>query len=372
MKTTKTLKIADIRRDSGAQFRVGGLDKSHVSELVEVIKDGGTLPDIIVFFDGALYWLADGDHRIEAHLEAGLNEIEANVSKGPQIEARRFGRTANAKHGLKRDEQTKRAIVIDALTNDPEWKDYSNVRLAHACGVTEGFVRKVKKEIGFDTSYSTKYVHPKTGKVTTMKTAKIGSKTEESPKPKVHLSSTHTQPETQAFIDSEEVIKSANEDYEEEFADDDEFVNDSKEVEEPEANVIVKSGPPARQLTETEKQIEELPVLKALSMFGHRGHLFRVQANLWHTCHAAIKGVRAKGSHWRYTTGPITDALQAVAQLPDPIEWEGCAACKGSGRVGERADPCHMCKGGFTIHRNQGVSADVVKKAAEELIASHS
>ncbi|RYG54963.1 streptomycin biosynthesis regulator, partial [bacterium] len=102
MKNAKSLLIAAIRRDSGAQFRVGGLNEQHVADMVEAIERGDKLPAIVVFFDGAFYWMGGGDHRIEAHIRTGKKKIEAEVRDGTQADAEFYGAGDNADHGLVR------------------------------------------------------------------------------------------------------------------------------------------------------------------------------------------------------------------------------------------------------------------------------
>jgi hypothetical protein len=63
---------------------------------------GAMFPPVVVFFDGAEYWLADGFHRILAAKQLGLAEIAADVREG--------GR-ANVSHGLKRFNRDKRNAV---------------------------------------------------------------------------------------------------------------------------------------------------------------------------------------------------------------------------------------------------------------------
>lgn len=108
---------------------------------------------------------------------------------------------------------------------------------------------------------------------------------------------------------------------------------------------------------------ESLPLYESLSKYGHGGRIFRDQADLYYNHAETLKKVRALGAHVRYTSGPLTDAIRSLVAIPDPAEWEGCPHCKGSLRVGERADPC-TCKGGFTTHKGEGVSADVVSSHA--------
>ena len=73
--TIKNIPIAKIRRDSGAQFRPKGINPSHVMRLREALQNGEVLPPVVLFFDKKENWMADGDHRIEAHL---LEEHEAS------------------------------------------------------------------------------------------------------------------------------------------------------------------------------------------------------------------------------------------------------------------------------------------------------
>ena len=69
------------------RFRVT-LDKGAVREYAENPK---AAPPIDVFaYDGAT-WIADGEHRVAAHLRAGLTDIEAVMHEG--------GRHAVLPHG---------------------------------------------------------------------------------------------------------------------------------------------------------------------------------------------------------------------------------------------------------------------------------
>ncbi len=173
----QSLKIESIRRDSGAQFR-DGLSKTHIEAMVEALADGATLPAISVFSDGENFWLVDGEHRIEAHIGAGRESIEARVSDGTQLDARRAGRKANAEHlALTRSRKAKRAAVIDAL-NDSDWAEWSNREIAKNCGVGESFVRQLISELESVTAFKrsdNRTFTDKHGNVSQMNTAKIGA-----------------------------------------------------------------------------------------------------------------------------------------------------------------------------------------------------
>jgi hypothetical protein len=81
---------------------------------------GAVFPPIVVFFDGAEYWLADGFHWIIAAEELGLAEIDTDVREGTQRDAILYAVGANAAHGLKRTNRDKRNAVT-ILLKDPEW-----------------------------------------------------------------------------------------------------------------------------------------------------------------------------------------------------------------------------------------------------------
>ncbi len=116
-----------------------------------------------------------------------------------------------------------------------------------------------------------------------------------------------------------------------------------------------------------EEQIAALPLAQALALYKHGGHLFRQNAALYFNWQKLFKAAHAKLDTVRHMSGPVPEICATFAKVSHPSEWEGCASCKGSGRVGERADPCGRCKGGFTIHKGEGVSPDVVRTFAESL-----
>jgi len=56
------LELASIRVDGGTQSRLE-LNQEVVNEYAEHMAEGDVFPSVIVFQDGATYWLADGFHR---------------------------------------------------------------------------------------------------------------------------------------------------------------------------------------------------------------------------------------------------------------------------------------------------------------------
>lgn len=136
----KKLNLNAIRIDGGTQSRVS-LDEGVVADYVECLE---SLPPVVVFHDGADHWLADGFHRLHAYRKAGKASIPADIRTGTSREAILFSLGANGTHGLRRSNADKRKAVQTLLT-DPEWSEWSDRKIAEACGVSNTFVSNLRK-----------------------------------------------------------------------------------------------------------------------------------------------------------------------------------------------------------------------------------
>jgi hypothetical protein len=132
------IEVERIRIDGGCQPRS--------TMLFDVMEDyandmarGAEFPPVIVFYDGADYWLADGYHRRQAAETLGLSDILADVRQGTRRDAILFSVSANAAHGMRRTNEDKRRAVL-TLLNDPEWARWSDREIARQCAVTHPFV----------------------------------------------------------------------------------------------------------------------------------------------------------------------------------------------------------------------------------------
>lgn len=134
-----------IRTDGGTQARAQ-LDERTVAEYAERMLDGNIFPPVVVFYDGAEYWLGDGFHRHAATLRAELAEIAADVRQGTRRDAVLYAVGANARHGLPRTDADKRRAV-ETLLRDPDWSKWSNREVARQCGVSKSFVGSVREEL---------------------------------------------------------------------------------------------------------------------------------------------------------------------------------------------------------------------------------
>lgn len=140
------LKLDQIRTNGGTQIRAT-INRETVTEYAEAIEDGAEFPAVVVFWDRVAYWLADGFHRLFAHLEAGVKTITCDVREGTLRDALLFAVGANAEpRALKRSREDKwRAVEV--LLADPEWSQWSSREIARRCSVSDRFVGIVRDEL---------------------------------------------------------------------------------------------------------------------------------------------------------------------------------------------------------------------------------
>jgi hypothetical protein len=142
---TKMLQLTEITLDEAVQPRVE-LDNDHIANYVEDLQKGDKFPPVVVFHDGSAYWLSDGFHRYQAHLKAGLTEIEADIYEGGDRDAIMHAVGSNATHGKRRTNADKRKAV-ETLLKDDEWGAWSDRQIAEICRVSQPLVGKVRKEM---------------------------------------------------------------------------------------------------------------------------------------------------------------------------------------------------------------------------------
>ncbi len=143
------LNISSIAASPDCQARVGICEQT-VREYVERLEAGEEAPAVVVFFDGKVYWLADGFHRFHSHQRAQRLEIEADIREGTRRDARMFACGANT--GLRRTRADKRRAV-EILLGDEEWRTWSDREIARRTGVTPTFVGTVRTSLSImDTS----------------------------------------------------------------------------------------------------------------------------------------------------------------------------------------------------------------------------
>ena len=139
------LAIGVIIADPEIQSRVT-FDEGCAKDYADEIKIGKLFPPVTVFFDGEKYWLADGFHRLRAHVLAEYSSIPAEVQTGTKRDAIFFAAGCNGAHGLRRTNEDKRKAVL-MLMLDQHWGTWSDNKIAKACRVTQPYVSGIRNEL---------------------------------------------------------------------------------------------------------------------------------------------------------------------------------------------------------------------------------
>lgn len=119
----KTIQLNDIIEDKDLQIR-DELNKTTIGQYAECIEQ---LPPVIVYQTERKgkerYLLADGYHRLAAHRQRGVDQIQAEIRQGTDADARLHSLVANCKHGLPLSRIEKRRAIERMLKAVPERAD---------------------------------------------------------------------------------------------------------------------------------------------------------------------------------------------------------------------------------------------------------
>jgi hypothetical protein len=169
----KTILLAKVQIDRSTQARVRR-NPDWVQSLLEVLEQGKDFAaPVEVYYDGFVYWIGDGFHRLDAYQKEGRLKIKALVREGTHREAMIHAAGANDTHGMPRSRKDIRR-AISLLLDDEEiarWSDRTIAGLAHCSDKT---VAAVKAELGLDGGKRT-YID-KHGNVTEMDVEKISKR----------------------------------------------------------------------------------------------------------------------------------------------------------------------------------------------------
>ena len=122
------------------------MNATTVQDYADALTNGAEFPPVVVFHDGADYWLADGFHRLLAHEKAGLVDILADVRQGTKRDALLFAIGANASHGLPRTNKDKRRAV-EFLLRDEKWARLGDQWAAKQAGVDRSTIWRIREEL---------------------------------------------------------------------------------------------------------------------------------------------------------------------------------------------------------------------------------
>lgn len=164
----KRLKLSDLQIDPSVLPR-GERDQSLVTTYAEILRKED-MPDVVVFYDGSKYWLADGTHRHGGHEAIGEKQIWCDVRMGTRSDAIWFAAQANVAHGKRATTADKRRAVVNCL-QDPDLRQQSNAIIAEQCGVSGANVGSVRTQL-----FPGQKDKPKTTKATTKAGKPVTSK----------------------------------------------------------------------------------------------------------------------------------------------------------------------------------------------------
>lgn len=120
------------------------LSEETIDQYREEIETGAEMPPVVVFAeDGSQrYILADGHHRLYAHIHADLKEIDVDLRVGDIHAALEFALQANRAHGLRMTNADKVKSVKMALA-DPELSQKTQQEIADIVGITREAVNRI-------------------------------------------------------------------------------------------------------------------------------------------------------------------------------------------------------------------------------------
>lgn len=151
--STKHLHLCDINVRGDTQAR-SGVCQTTIDDYAAAL-DGNqeegiapaTFPPVVVFYDGATYWLADGFHRYHASAKVDADAIEAVVHQGTRHDALVYACSANDKHGL-RPSLADRRYAAGLLLKDEQCASWSDREIGRRAGLDHKTVGKLRRDIG--------------------------------------------------------------------------------------------------------------------------------------------------------------------------------------------------------------------------------
>ena len=141
------IEIGKITVDVEIVGRADGLDSATVESYADDMEAGDVFPPIELVGDGDVFWLVDGQHRLEAAKQINGEQMSANVTKGDRWDALEMSCATNAEHGKPRTNEDKRQKVLMLLEGE-RWKGWSSRKIASQCKVSHTFVDKFRNLTG--------------------------------------------------------------------------------------------------------------------------------------------------------------------------------------------------------------------------------
>lgn len=134
-----------IVADDDLQPRVS-TDHNISQEYGLAMAKGDQFPPLDVFYDGEVYWLADGFHRFHGAQALGLPFIDCRVHEGSRDDALWFTCGANATNGLRRTRNDVQLAIRRALLH-PNGAGKSDRQIADHVACTNKTVAPIRREL---------------------------------------------------------------------------------------------------------------------------------------------------------------------------------------------------------------------------------
>ena len=190
------VKLESIAFDDAVQQRDVIANKKSVentvSEYAERWREGHEFPPIELCDTGDQILIIDGTLRCLSAKEAGRTEIKARICKGTKADAIFWACSANSDHGLQvNTNEDKRRRTTTILKNAEFMARFpSNGAIGKYLRVSEGFVRKIKVELGIEKP-ETVAVHTADGRSYDLPSKNIGSGAKRNATEKKSVASEH-------------------------------------------------------------------------------------------------------------------------------------------------------------------------------------
>lgn len=139
----QSIAIERIQVDGDTQVRAV-IDQEAVAAYAERMLAGDEFPPVTVFWNGQLFVLSDGFHRVFSAKRLNWTEIAADVRTGTVMDARWHAVAANRANGMRLTNADKARAIKRALAIHPEMSDR---QLAEHTGTSAPTVGKYRAEL---------------------------------------------------------------------------------------------------------------------------------------------------------------------------------------------------------------------------------
>lgn len=143
MSQIKGVPLNQIALNGGTQFR-DQINRDVVREYKQAMLEEGAFPPVQCVFDGTVYWLWDGFHRLNAFKSIGIDVIDVEWRNGTQEDAQDLALSANSRHGQALNAASKQKKVAAALAM-PRHANKSDREIAKLCGVSHTMVAVLRR-----------------------------------------------------------------------------------------------------------------------------------------------------------------------------------------------------------------------------------